>query len=236
MNPCHMQGCRVDSYPTMHDSDVCDTEIPLEIVLARASLYNFLAAAFGDPPTTELLAAAADMLPDLPIAPLDELHQAYTRLLVGPGRFYAPPYASIYMQSNFNSKPELWGSEATRVEAIYRERGLEIAPGRSRLPDHLAFELQFMQHLCAQEANARGRGDNEEADGWRDQQQAFLRDHLIAWLPRFVVRISEVKAHPFYLALADLMLEFIHSELGYDPTQTISTKWGETNGERRPAP
>lgn len=199
----------------------------METALARSSLYNFLAAVFGDPPTADLLAAAAEMLRDLPPATLDELHQAFTRLLIGPGKGYAPPYASIYLHPTSDSKPRLWGVEAIEVEAVYRECGLSISPGQPRVPDHLALELQFMQHLCAREANARASGENEEATGWRELQLAFLRDHLCPWLPRFVRRLSEVKAHPFYLALADFMLEIIQSELGPYPTQAFPSPAGE---------
>jgi TorA maturation chaperone TorD len=193
----------------------------METSLARASLYNFLAAAFGDPPTADLLAAAVEMLPDLPLAPLYKLHMAYTRLLVGPGKGYAPPYASVYLHPAANSKPQLWGPEAIKVEAIYRECGLEVAGSQPRLPDHLALELQFMQHLCAREANVIARGRADEAGAWRDLQQVFLRDHLWPWLPRFVGRLSEVKAHSFYLALANFMLEFIRSELEPHPTPAV---------------
>src|SRR3990170_4516351 len=104
--------------------------------LAYASLYNFLASAFGDPPTPELIAAAANLLPGTPTPPLDELRRAHTRLLVGSGTGYAPPYASIYLHPPGNGKPQLWGPEAIAVEALYREVGLEIAPGQPRVPDH----------------------------------------------------------------------------------------------------
>lgn len=185
----------------------------METTLARASLYNFLAAAFGDPPTAEFMTAVAEMMPEVEPAPLDELHRAYTRLFVGPGAGYVPPYASVYLNRPLNGKPQLWGPEATVVEARYREAGREVAPGQPRVPDHLALELQFMQHLCAREAEATVRGDAVEAARWRECQHTFLRDHLWPWLPRFVARLSGAEAHPVYRALADFMLAFVQSEI-----------------------
>jgi TorA maturation chaperone TorD len=188
----------------------------METALARAALYNIFAAAFGDPPTPELLAAASSLLPEWrSVAPasLDELRRAYTRLLVGPGAGYAPPYASLYIDPPVAGKPQLWGREAETVEARYREAGLEVAPGQPRVPDHLALELQFMQHLCAREADAELRGEPSEAAAWRLRQRDFLQAHLEPWLPRFVARLSAVNAHPFYRALAEFTRALVQAEI-----------------------
>jgi TorA maturation chaperone TorD len=72
-----------------------------------------------------------------------------------------------------------------------------------------------MQHLCGREADAKRRGQPEEAAAWRDRQRAFLRDHLWPWLPRFAVRVSQVKAHPTYRSLTDFMLAFVESEINF---------------------
>ena len=185
----------------------------IETILARASLYNFLAAIFGDPPTLEMLASVREMLPEVEPAPLVELHKAYTRLLVGPGAGYAPPYASVYLDLPSKGKPLLWGREAALVESQYQAAGLDIAPGQNRIPDHLAFELQFMQHLCSRQAEALGRGQPDEADEWDNRQRTFLNDHVWPWLPRFAERVTEAEAHPFYRALVELTVSFIDSEI-----------------------
>ena len=185
----------------------------METTLAHAALYNFLAAAFGDPPTAEFMTALANMLPIAAPASLDELRRVYTRLLVGPGAGYVPPYASVYLHPFANGKPLLWGPEAVAVEAIYRQAGLDIAPGQPRVPDHLAVELQFMQHLCAREADALVRGAAVEANEWRAHRHAFLRDHLWPWLPQFAAHLTETEAHSVYRALANLAVSLVQSEL-----------------------
>lgn len=186
----------------------------METALARAALYNFLATVFGDSPTPDMMRATAEMLPEAESASLEELQCAYTRLLIGPGVGYAPPYASIYLDQSARIKPLLWGQESVAVESLYREAGLEIAPGQPRVPDHLALEFQFMQHLCACEAHAELQGDAAEAAGWRDRQMNFLRDHLITWLPRFAARVTgDLNAHSFYCALTNFALTFVESEM-----------------------
>lgn len=180
----------------------------IEAALARASLYNFFAAVFGDLPTPELLAALQAVVPEVSGVTLDELRQAYTATLVGPGAKFTPPYASIYLESTTGAKPLLWGGEAVMVEGLYRKAGLEIAPGQPRVPDHLALELQFMQHLCSRQADALARGEAATALDCHTQENDFLRHHLLTWLPLFVERLAGAGAHPVYLKLAELALAF----------------------------
>ena len=185
----------------------------METALARSALYNFLAAAFGDPPTAALVDSARAIIPALADAPLDDLQREYTRLLVGPGAGYIPPFASIYLHLAEAGKALLWGAEAARVEATYRAAGLEIAHGQPRLPDHLALELQFLQHLCACQADALARGETEEAAQWQAQQEFFLREHLLSWLPRFAAQVEQSARLPFYPTLINFTLDFIQSEI-----------------------
>jgi len=107
----------------------------------------------------------------------------------------------------------LWGAEAARVNECYRAAGLEIAPAQPRLPDHLALELQFMQHLCARQADALARGEAEEAMQWQAQQESFLRAHLLTWLPRFAAQVERAAALSFYPAILRFALEFLQFEM-----------------------
>jgi TorA maturation chaperone TorD len=185
----------------------------IETALAYASLYNFLAAAFGNPPTAEWLAVFAQVMPEVAPVSLAEWQRAYTQVLVGPGADYVPPYASLYLQPASNGKALLWGPEASLVEAIYGEAGLDIAPGQPRVPDHLALELQFMQHLCAREVDAEARGGTAEALDWRTRRHAFLREHVLTWLPLFAERMSNAGAQPLYRELTQFTIDCVHSEL-----------------------
>ena len=184
-----------------------------ETVLARAALYNFLAVALGEPPTAAMVRSAGKIIPGLVDAPLVDLQREHTRLFVGPGEGYTPPYASIYLQAEETEKRLLWSGETAKVEVVYRAAGLEIAPGQPRVPDHLALELQFMHHLCSRQAEALTRGEMQEAAQWQRRQEAFLREHLFTWLPRFIARLERYARIPFYPALAGFMLDFLQSEV-----------------------
>ncbi len=184
----------------------------METTLARAALYNFLAAVFGELPTPTLLDSARQIVPGLADESLSDLQREYTRLFIGPGEGYVPPCASVHLERQAE-KPLLWGAEAVRVHERYRAAGLEIAPAQPRLPDYLALELQFMQHLCACQAEAWARGEAEEAAQWQAQQESFLREHLMPWLPRFAARVECAAARTFYPVLLRFALEFLQSEI-----------------------
>lgn len=215
--------------------------------LGRAELYNFLAAVFSEPPAErwvaelataderglgEGLAAALALVatPDEmealvawatsgdPARLRDELAQAYTRLLLGPGPGYVPPYGSVYRDGpdgppgTWQGRPTLWGPSTTAVAQAYHEAGLAVAPGGPQVPDHLGLELQFMQHLCACEAAAVGRGESAEADAWRVRQGTFLREHLLPWVPGFCARVDADGAHLFYRLIVRLTAAFLEGE------------------------
>ena len=92
------------------------------------------------------------------------------------------------------------------------------------LPDHVATELGFMAHLASQEAEAQPR----DALAWLDRERAFLRDHLVVWLPRFCQRVREASRHPFYSALAELTVTFVNLDMEW-----IETHYTNSNPRER---
>lgn len=206
------------------------------LALARANLYGFLAAVFGRPPDAELLTtlrdgALAGALRELGLTSAalpagqaaaeltqEELAIAFTRLMVGPGPGYAPPYGSIYLDPPASgNRPLLWGPSTVAIGELYRAADLELAPGqpaacgsgRGQVPDHLGVELAFMQHLCAREAHAAATGDNAAIEQVRGLQAAVFRDHLGRWVPLWAAVVEQAKPHPFYATMARLLVSFL---------------------------
>lgn len=196
------------------------------LALARANLYGFLAAVFGGPPSAELLAtvrgeALASTLRELGLASAalpagqaaaeptqEELAVAFTRLMVGPGKGYVPPYGSVYLDPPaIGRRPLLWGPSTVAIGELYRTADLELSPGQ--IPDHLGVELAFMQHLCAREAHAATMADNNAVEQVRSLQAAMLHDHLGRWVPLWAVAVAQTKPHPFYAAMVRLLVSFL---------------------------
>lgn len=142
-----------------------------------------------------------------------DLHRAYTRLFLGPGRPIAPPYESAYVEGR------LAGEASTQVAHCYAEAGLQVVcrDDRYELPDHVAVELAFMAHLAAQEERDPG-----QAEEWRERQRRFLREHLTRWLPQFCQDIEASQAHPFYCDAARAAKRLVEE----DRARLAGANWG----------
>ena len=199
------------------------------IALARANLYGFFSAIFSAPPSEALVESLHDgslqaalaengWMPDGNVqmslqdaAQLrDELAVAFTRLFVGPGKGYIPPYSSLYLDKSANgrrSRPTLWGPATVWVAQVYEEAGLELVTGQ--IPDHIGVELEFMRHLCAQEAKALRLGDEVSTQQCRQWQATFLYDHLLQWVPDWGAEVETSASHVFYRSMARLVIDFL---------------------------
>jgi TorA maturation chaperone TorD len=201
---------------------------------SRSHCYGFLALVFRGPPTPEVVAqlrspplASAlrdlgyDVAKDL-TGELDDvtgrLAEEYTRLFVGPGR-HVPPYASVHREG----EGRLWGESTVQAKRFVEAAGLCFQGNWDSIPDHVAVELEFLQRLCAHEAELWARGergsglDGEEAGEplrrcLRVEEQ-FLRDHLCAWAPRFCAAVSAMPTATFYRAVAELTRTIVLSDL-----------------------
>jgi len=215
--------------------------------LARANIYNFLSTVYTEPPSGRLLdglrtgvvgQALAAVTPDVRVEALaawvesrergelqQELAREYTRLFVGPGRGYIPPYESVQVDTPYsgqhgNSRPEdhrsgrlLCGPSMVAVQHAYAAAGLAIDPDQGEVPDHIGLELQFMHHLCNREAEAWNQGDAGAALEWRTRQRSFLIEHLRTWVPKFCAQVQAITNQPYYQAMAAVTIAFIESDL-----------------------
>ncbi len=122
---------------------------------------------------------------------LEELKAEHTRLFTNaPGGVPAPPYASVYLDSN----AMLLQEGASSARDFYLRAGLE--PGEeAEMPDHVSVELAFAAHLL------RGGDPGILKD--------FVKSHLDRWLPLFLAKIEEAEPHPFYMGLARLTSDLL---------------------------
>lgn len=205
--------------------------------LARAGLYNFLAASFGEPPSDDYVGAlresgAISLLVSKAIGGeglqiwgqalrsdllASELSTAYSQAFLRPGPQGSPLLASAYFRPAIpteggSAMTLSHGPAAEAVEAAYREAGLVVGGDGPIAPQHLSVELQFMQHCAAREAAAWGDGDPGRAAPWRRRQSRFLSDHLRQWAGGLADELTRAEAHPYYRALADLTVRFLSAD------------------------
>lgn len=132
----------------------------------------------------------------------------FTRLFRGVKKGYSPPppYESVYREES----GRVFGELTMEVYHQYRHFGFDLADGlKNEPPDHLSFELEFMQRLCSQEAEAWQEDDERQALYLRETARDFCRKHLLAWLPQLRDRIREFDSIGFFGNLAELTVGWI---------------------------
>ncbi|WP_376791387.1 molecular chaperone [Thermoflexus sp.] len=192
---------------------------------AREGLYSLLRALFSYPLTEPVLDAVASLAvgPGSPLASglermqarlqehpdrtalLEDLNIEMTRLMEGPGRVPAPPYASFYLCGG-----QLMGPPAIAARQIYLT-WQAIPEADWRLPaDHIALELGFLAHLARR---ARQAADPEERARALQASRDFLQQHVWSWVPHFCQALREASADPFFRGLAELTQEAVGLDL-----------------------
>ncbi len=158
-------------------------------------------AVLAEPPCPETAWAARALGIDSPLDAADHddlfLFQLY-------------PYASVYM----GAEGMLGGEARDRVAGFWRALHLEPPPE----PDHLAALLGL--HASILEAEA-AEADPARRLLRRQARTALLHEHLLPWLPPYLVKVGEV-AGPGHRRWAQIALEVLAAEaLAAGPAATL---------------
>jgi len=91
------------------------------------------------------------------------------------------------------------------------------APDKARVmaADHVGVELEFMYKLCESELKALENGDYEAAAEIAKIEYDFMREHIVEWVPMFLINVKNEAGTAFYFDVADLALEFVLSDFEY---------------------
>jgi TorA maturation chaperone TorD len=135
----------------------------------------------------------------------EELAVAHAKLFVGPFELQAPPYGSLYLES----QKRLMGDTTMEVLDMYRRAGLALSGDFKDAPDHIAAELEFMYFLIAKELQALRKGNRVDAFGYLKMQHEFHDKYLRPWMEPFVEMIRTGSEHEFYRLLAKSLSTFI---------------------------
>jgi len=121
-------------------------------------------------------------------------------------QFNLHPYQSIFLDSS----GLLGGEEMERVNHNYAAAG--FIAGSDTSPDHIGQQFAFLAFLCGAEADAHRDRLPQQGAFIQQLQRDFMREHLLRWLPAFVVAVSWQET-PFYNALARLGFELALSHV-----------------------
>lgn len=208
-----------------------------ETAEARANLYRFFFQVIAEPPDEK----AVDAFTDPAIRELLALIFGTKRGMVfesgegeGPGSLagirqdfmdlfkvplgaYVAPYESVYRDERDvggrKVRGLLLGPSALAVQECYRRAGLDLDKARFKeLPDHLMTELAFMEELCRREGEAWKGGAEGEAEAVLALERAFVKEHLVPWVPEVCGRVLEHARTPFYKDVARALRAFVGFE------------------------
>jgi len=174
---------------------------------ARAATYKLLSEGYypPDPDLSARIRNSGESVPELCSAILKDfpgpegveaLSVDYARLFVGPFMLLAPPYGSVYLESD----GRIMGKSTADARNRYRAEGLDVA--LKEVPDHIAIELEYMHFLVCQATAALAEDNAALHAECTEKQQNFLKDHLGAWVADFAEKVAQHANTDFYKSLA----------------------------------
>ena len=114
-----------------------------------------------------------------------DVEYAFNKLFVGPQAILAPPFASIYLES----EPHVMGETTLMVRRLYQTVGL-VSPWKGKIPDdHISLELDACLHM---RMGLLKSGSSQLCDIY----SYFLNEHMARWTPDFIVKINEAQELP----------------------------------------
>lgn len=220
-----------------------------EALAVRREYYGLLLRTFLSEPTEEFLAfladragtqaasaagvngtlaagwrAVEDVLRGRDLRALaEEARDEFTRLFLGPVDPVVLPY-----QSHFESG-QLLGDALVEVREFLGRAGFQPGEGYREPEDHVALEFEVMRRVVAKQAEAK---DPDEAARWMNLQAAFLRRHLLPWVPRFCEAVEASPEASLYKGLAMVTRGFLELEAEF--FRDWPSPVAEEEGARRP--
>lgn len=132
-----------------------------------------------------------------------ELAADFASLFLLDGKHGALPYASHYLEADGN----LYGDAERLMREYLAESELKLHKNFREPADHLAVFLALLARWNRQTI------EKQEVKSVAKEQQNFIADTLLSWVPTFAKRVSEISvASDFYPAVVALLLSFLHLE------------------------
>lgn len=142
---------------------------------------------------------------------LDLLLVDYSQLFVGPYSLAAPPYGSVYL----DTERKVMGNSTVDAKARYARYGIDVDEGFMDMPDHIVAELEFMYFLIFREIECLQLHQYKQACDFLFEQNLFVNDHLNAWIPEFSDLVGKYSDTEYYSNLALATQRYIKWDLEY---------------------
>ncbi len=155
----------------------------------------------------ERLKQALTSLKQMP-QPHLELAADFAQSFLGDNRTSALPYASVYLSDG----GQLFQEPHDEMLALLKSQGLAVTEQFKEPADHLAIMLDYLGNQVLRLLEAKT--DSQRAALYR-QQQDFIEERLLTWVPEFKQRCERITGSGFYPAVAGLLGDFLKAEQAY---------------------
>jgi TorA maturation chaperone TorD len=122
---------------------------------------------------------------------LDEARADYMKLLVGVGKVLAPPWGSVYL----NTDRLLFTEDTLKVRQFYERHGMKVVKKYKEPDDHIGIELEFLAHLCER--------------GKKDAALDFAEEFISPWVFQWNADMQRYAKTGYYRGLANMAAEGI---------------------------
>lgn len=193
----------------------------MEKLIAKANIFNYLAAFYCEPEQDilwnqdfqqlfkdncfiidqELYNGASETIESLNNFSQLELMQDYSKIFLGPFEVVAHPYASIYLEGY-----TLNGEVTQNILHFYNQCGLLFDEEAKDLPDNIVVIFQFLHYLLESEINGN---ENFHDINWSIKRKEFTDLYVKTWVPKFTEQIFEGTTNEFYKNLAKFTNKFL---------------------------
>jgi len=206
-----------------------------EILNQRENMYRFLSKLFKDEVDENLFEIMKDMsvpedideviaegyelmmkfIESDTLDPISDLAVDYAKLFYGAGivdaRLAAYPYESVY-----TSERRLTMQDARDdMFKLLQNKDLGVQKGFDIPEDHLFIQLELMAFMCKETLNSIEDNETETAQRLIEDQQDFIKDHLMNWVPNLSEDIHKFALTDFYRGLATVTERFIKMDLTF---------------------
>lgn len=153
----------------------------------------------------------------------DSLACDYARVFLAVGAKKdetAAPYESVH-----TSETGLMMQEARdEVRVVFRAHGIMPDAGGAVPEDYLPYELEFMALLSDRLLAALAANDSEAVGCLLDEQEAFLKGHLLNWFDAFAGKVRAASQTEFYRGLVDFAEGYLEYDREMLETMSVAVK------------
>ena len=150
------------------------------------------------------------------LEPLHALRAEATRLFVGAPKPVCSPYEGVWRAEDDRVQALLFvNPHSLAVERFCRACSLGQPEGTNEPLDHVATELELLQYLASLAAGIAASVASSPANeglpggGAAEAYGAFMKEHVLAWAPRFAAKLQEEASSSFYRAVGAMLAAFL---------------------------